>query len=143
MHGDEKYNVRVSTRHYKGPELLTNDTVVERGGFEDRSTITLSTSGRCLACFSELCSTALRFSAEKITTTSFARLRRLWEAKRIDRYIAKYKLRLDKETVRLLGRYERRPWTDFVNEATRKFINDDLFDYLDKTLVYDHNVWKR
>lgn len=25
---DEKYNVRVSTRHYKGPELLTNDTVV-------------------------------------------------------------------------------------------------------------------
>ena len=24
---DEKYNVRVSTRHYKGPELLTNDTV--------------------------------------------------------------------------------------------------------------------
>ena len=21
-----------------------------------------------------------------------------------------------------------------------KFINDDLFDYLDKTLVYDHNV---
>ena len=24
---DERYNVRVSTRHYKGPELLTNDTV--------------------------------------------------------------------------------------------------------------------
>lgn len=28
---DEKYNVRVSTRHYKGPELLTNDTVVFDG----------------------------------------------------------------------------------------------------------------
>lgn len=27
---DEKYNVRVSTRHYKGPELLTNDTVMYR-----------------------------------------------------------------------------------------------------------------
>lgn len=26
---DEKYNVRVSTRHYKGPELLTNDTVFD------------------------------------------------------------------------------------------------------------------
>lgn len=24
---DEKYNVRVSTRNYKGPELLTNDNV--------------------------------------------------------------------------------------------------------------------
>ena len=29
---DEKYNVRVSTRHYKGPELLTNDTVGEASG---------------------------------------------------------------------------------------------------------------
>ena len=29
---DEKYNVRVSTRHYKGPELLTNDTVGEQMG---------------------------------------------------------------------------------------------------------------
>ena len=74
---------------------------------------------------------------------NYDQLRKIAEimgSEELDRYIAKYKLRLDKETVRLLGRYERRPWSDFVNEATRKFINDDLFDYLDKTLVYDHNV---
>ena len=28
---DEKYNVRVSTRNYKGPELLTNDMVAFLG----------------------------------------------------------------------------------------------------------------
>ena len=58
----------------------------------------------------------------------------------LDQYIAKYKLRLDKETVRLLGRYERHSWNEFVCESTKKFICDELFDYLDKTLVYDHNV---
>ena len=56
----------------------------------------------------------------------------------LDRYIDKYKLRLDRETVQLLGRYERHAWKEFETDATRKFINDDLYDYLDKTLVYDH-----
>ena len=32
---DEKYNVRVSTRNYKGPELLTNDNVGARLCAED------------------------------------------------------------------------------------------------------------
>ena len=58
----------------------------------------------------------------------------------LDRYIDKYKLRLDRETVQLLGRYERHAWKEFETDATRKFINDDLYDYLDKTLVYDHAV---
>lgn len=74
---------------------------------------------------------------------NYDQLRKIAEimgSEELDKYIAKYKLRLDRETLRLLGRYERRPWTDFVNESTMKFINDDLFDYLDKTLVYDHNV---
>lgn len=58
----------------------------------------------------------------------------------LDRYIAKYNLKLNKETKALLGQFNRRPWKDFINASTRKFINDDLFDFLDKTLVYDHAV---
>ena len=59
---------------------------------------------------------------------------------KLDEYIAKYRLRLDNELTCMLGKHEPRPWSDFVNASTMKFINDDLFDYLDKTLVYDHNV---
>ena len=58
----------------------------------------------------------------------------------LDNYIEKYHLKLNKETKALLGQFKRRQWSEFVNQSTEKFINDDLFDYLDKTLVYDHAV---
>ena len=61
----------------------------------------------------------------------------------LDHYIEKYHLILNKETKALLGQFKRRPWSEFVNSSTEKFINDDLFDYLDKTLVYDHAVMNR
>ena len=74
---------------------------------------------------------------------NYDQLRKIAEimgSEELDKYIAKYKLRLDKETIRLLGRYQRRSWNEFVCESTKKFICDELFDYLDKTLIYDHNV---
>ena len=58
----------------------------------------------------------------------------------LDKYIEKYSLRLNRETKSLLSYFPRRTWKEFINPSTKKFINDDLFDYLDKTLVYDHNV---
>lgn len=58
----------------------------------------------------------------------------------LEQYIKKYKLRLNKETKSLLGQFKRRSWKEFISPVTMKFINDDLFDYLDKTLVYDHAV---
>ena len=61
----------------------------------------------------------------------------------LDNYIEKYHLKLNKETKALLGQFKRRQWSEFVNQSTEKFINDDLFDYLDKTLVYDHAVMNR
>ena len=74
---------------------------------------------------------------------NYDQLRKIAEvmgSEELDKYIAKYHLKLDKETISLLGHYEKHTWDEYVNEATSKFINDDLFDYLDKTLVYDHNV---
>ena len=73
---------------------------------------------------------------------NYEQLRKIAEvmgSEELDKYIAKYHLKLNKETKCLLGHFERRPWTDFVSKTTEKFINDDLFDFLDKTLVYDHN----
>ena len=73
---------------------------------------------------------------------NFEQLRKIEEvlgSEALNRYIAKYNLKLNKETKCLLGDFEKRPWSDFINRATEKFINDDLFDFLDRTLVYDHN----
>ena len=74
---------------------------------------------------------------------NYDQLRKIAEvmgSEELDKYIAKYNLKLDKETLRLLGRYKHHDWQEYVHETTRKFICDELFDYLNKTLVYDHNV---
>lgn len=74
---------------------------------------------------------------------NYDQLRKIAEvmgSEELDKYIAKYHLRLDKETLRLLGRYEHHDWREYVHESTEKFISEELFDYLNKTLVYDHNV---
>ena len=74
---------------------------------------------------------------------NYDQLRKIAEvmgSEELDKYIAKYNLKLDKETLRLLGRYKHHDWQEYVHETTKKFICDELFDYLNKTLVYDHNV---
>ena len=77
---------------------------------------------------------------------NYDQLRRIAEvmgSEDLDRYIAKYQLRLDRETLQILGRYEKRSWREFENETTRKFISEELYDYLEKTPVYDHAVGER
>ena len=74
---------------------------------------------------------------------NFEQLRKIEEVlgnEHLDAYIRKYNLKLNKETKALLGTFPRRSWREFVHPETQHFINDDLFDYLDKTLVYDHAV---
>ena len=137
---DEKYNVRVSTRHYKGPELLTNDTVLVCK-INDLQEYDYSLDIWSLSCMLlGIVFNRTPFFRGKDNYDQLRKIAEIMGSEELDKYIAKYNLKLDKETQRLLGRYERRPWTDFINEATKKFINDDLFDYLDKTLIYDHNV---
>ena len=75
---------------------------------------------------------------------NFEQLRKIEEVlgnRDLDAYIKKYKLKLNKETAALLGTFEKRSWKEFVSPVSQRFINDDLFDFLDKTLVYDHEVF--
>lgn len=130
----------MSTRHYKGPELLTNDMVWKYGesyGKEyDYSLDIWSLSCMLLG----IVFNRTPFFRGKDNYDQLRKIAEIMGSEDLDKYIAKYKLRLDKETLRILGRYEKHGWKEFVDESMSKFINDDLFDYLDKTLVYDHNV---
>ena len=56
------------------------------------------------------------------------------------KYIAKYNLRVPEEAARLLSDCKRQPWSVFATHGLKKFLNDDLYDFLDRTLVYDHMV---
>ena len=125
----EKYNVRVSTRNYKGPELLTNDN------YYDYSLDIWSLSCMLLG----IVFNKTPFFRGKDNYDQLRKISEVLGSTDLDKYIEKYSLRLNRETKSLLSYFPRRNWKEFINPSTKKFINDDLFDYLDKTLVYDHN----
>ena len=103
---DEKYNVRVSTRHYKGPELLTNDMVrvdIGANGQEyDYSLDIWSLSCMLLG----IVFNRTPFFRGKDNYDQLRKIAEIMGSEDLDKYIAKYNLRLDKETLRILGRYE-------------------------------------
>lgn len=128
-HPHDRYNVRVSTRHYKGPELLTND--VEYDYSLDIWSLSCMIAG--------IIFDRTPFFRGKDNFEQLEKIAEVMGTDELDRYIAKYRLKLDAETVALLHKHERRPWADFVPKND-KFINQDVFDFLDKTLVYDHDA---
>ena len=54
--------------------------------------------------------------------------------------IKKYKLQIPKEAAKLLSESKKQPWSSFAPYGVKKFLNEDLYDYLEKTLVYDREV---
>ena len=54
-------------------------------------------------------------------------------------YIKQYDLRLDPAIESILSRYQRKPWTKFVNTYNKKYMSNDSLDFVDRLLRYDHN----
>ena len=63
----------------------------------------------------------------------------------LHQYIKKYKLQIPKEAAQLLSESEKQPWSSFAPFGVKKFLNEDSYDYLEKTLVYDREVgaWRK
>ena len=112
---DEKYNVRVSTRHYKGPELLTNDMVrvdIGANGQEyDYSLDIWSLSCMLLG----IVFNRTPFFRGKDNYDQLRKIAEIMGSEYLDKYIAKYNLRLDKETLRILGRYEKHGRSSWIS----------------------------
>merc|ERR1712154_404182 len=54
-------------------------------------------------------------------------------------YIKQYDLRLDPAIESILSRYQRKPWTKFVNNYNKKYMSNESLDFVDRLLRYDHN----
>merc|ERR1712157_240508 len=54
-------------------------------------------------------------------------------------YIKQYDLRLDPAIESILSRYQRKPWTKFVNNHGKKYMSNESLDFVDRLLRYDHN----
>lgn len=126
-HPNTEYNVRVASRYFKGPELLVDFR------FYDYS-LDMWLYGCMLA------SMVFRkepFFHGKSNTDQLVQIVRVLGLDDLHRYLLKYKLTLSTD-YEDLGYYNRRPWKRFVNESNQHLVSDELLDFIDHLLRYDH-----
>ncbi|GMH41296.1 hypothetical protein BSKO_09206 [Bryopsis sp. KO-2023] len=124
----KEYNVRVASRHFKGPELLVDLTDYD---------YSLDMWG--VGCI--LAGMAFRkdpFFNGVDNADQLVKIAKVLGTEEFDVYLQKYGLALDPEFRKIIGRRRRRPWTKFLTERNEALITPELLDLLDKLLRYDH-----
>jgi len=126
-HQGVEYNVRVASRYYKGPELLTDDT------FYDYS-LDIWSVGCTLA---EIIFNKVPFFKGKDNLDQLMKIAKVLGTQDLNNYIEKYKLKIDPQYNKILGNYPKVPFSEFVNSTNGKLANPEAVDLVDKMLVYD------
>lgn len=127
-HPGEKYNVRVASRCYKGPELLVDYQMYDYS-------LDLWSLGTVLA--------ALIFKINPFfhgsnNTNQLVKIAKVLGTEDLHNYLKKYDATLPSEYFNVLGVYSRKPWISFINNENRNFAIPDAIDLVDKLLKYDH-----
>lgn len=124
----ERYNVRVASRHYKGPELLVDY------GYYDYS-LDLWSLGCVFA--------AMLFKKEPFfqgfdnKNQLYCIVKVLGSAKFYS-YLAKYNINLESSLQDSLGIHSKKSWQRFVNTENEHLVNNHALDFLESLLCYDH-----
>jgi casein kinase II subunit alpha len=127
-HPSQEYNVRVASRHYKGPELLADQRLYDYS-------LDMWSLGCMLA--------GMVFRKEPFfhgddNYDQLVKIARVLGTDGLFAYVDKYNLTLDPHFDGLLGWYSRKPWTEFVTAENQHLANSEVLDLIDKLLVYDH-----
>lgn len=126
-HPGMEYNVRVASRHYKGPELLVDDRLYD-----------YSLDIWSLGCtFAEMLFLQSPFFKGKNNHDQLVKIAKVLGTKDLHRYLAKYGLVLDKDCSKALGNHHKVPWEKFITEENKRLVSKDAIDLLDKMLRYD------
>ncbi|KAH7099236.1 Pkinase-domain-containing protein [Auriculariales sp. MPI-PUGE-AT-0066] len=127
-HPGEAYNVRVSSRCFKGPELLV--------GFEYYD---YSLDMWCSGCvFASIIFRKEPFFHGRDNYDQLVRIAKVLGTDGLFAYLHQYNIELDQIFDDILGRYERKPWTKFVTAENSRYISNEGIDFLDGLLKYDH-----
>ena len=127
------YNVRVASRYYKGPELLVNDQLYNYS-------LDMWSLGAMLAAIVRVMKVFKKepFFHGDDNYDQLIKIAKVMGTNDLDEYLSKYNIDLDDEFDDILTTYHRKKWSYFVNSQNRHLISDDMLDFLDKCLVYDH-----
>uniref|UniRef100_A0A6A7FZX6 Casein kinase II subunit alpha n=2 Tax=Hirondellea gigas TaxID=1518452 RepID=A0A6A7FZX6_9CRUS len=132
-HPHTEYNVRVASRYFKGPELLTDMRMYDYS-------LDMWSLGCMLA--------GMIFRKEPFFRGSdnidqLIRIIRVLGTDEFDAYIKKYGIHLDNEVkqhIQSQPRHAKRPWNKFVHAENKRYISSEALDFLDGLLRFDHQT---
>uniref|UniRef100_A0AAX7TL43 non-specific serine/threonine protein kinase n=1 Tax=Astatotilapia calliptera TaxID=8154 RepID=A0AAX7TL43_ASTCA len=125
-----KYNVRVASRYFKGPELLVDYQMYD-----------YSLDMWSLGCM--LASMIFRkepFFHGHDNYDQLVRIAKVLGTEDLYDYIDKYNIELDPRFNDILGRHSRKRWERFVHSENQHLVSTEALDFLDKLLRYDHQA---
>lgn len=126
-HPLNEYNVRVASRHYKGPELLVDDMLYD-----------YSLDMWSLGCM--LAGLTFRkepFFAGADNVDQLYKIARVLGTDLLEEYLDAYDLELELEVEQRLGKLPRKPWSSFKNKENEDRCSPEALDLIDKMLRYD------
>jgi casein kinase II subunit alpha len=127
-HSGQEYNVRVASRPYKGPELLTNMRDYDYS-------LDIWCTG---AMFAGMIFGKEPFFAGKDNWDQLAKISKVLGTEGLVKYIEKYGLNLDHELKSILKVYSKKNWSKYITQSNQHLANPQAIAFLDRCLVYDH-----
>lgn len=129
-HPGTKYNVRVASRYFKGPELLVD--------FQDYDySLDMWSLG---AMFASMIFKKEPFFHGHDNYDQLVKIAKVLGTDDLFKYLDKYDIELDQQYDDILHKYERRPWSKFITAENSKWVSREAIDFLDHLLRYDHQV---
>ena len=129
-HQGTEYNVRVASRYFKGPELLVDYQAYDYS-------LDMWSLG---AMFASMIFRKEPFFHGNSNSDQLVKIAKVLGTDDLFAYLDLYEIELDVQYDDILGRFPKKEWTAFVNSENRRFVTQEALDFLDKLLVYDHQV---
>lgn len=123
------YNTRVSSRPYKGPELLVNYQ------YYDFSLDIWSTG----AMFAAIIFRKEHFFLGKDNQDQLAKIVSVLGTKDFVAFVEKYSISVDPQDMIYYKDKKKKPFSSFIDEKCKDLCPDDAIDLLEKMLIYDIN----
>jgi casein kinase II subunit alpha len=129
-HPEQNYGLKVSSLHYKAPEVLV-------GFSRYHYSFDVWSVGCILA---GLIFKRQPFFNGEGSDDQLVRIVEVLGSDDLNRYLDKYRLKLDKHFNDFLPTGRRQALSRFVTKANRHLVNPEVLDLIDKMLVYDHSA---
>jgi len=126
-HQLQEYNVRVASRHYKGPELLVDDQLYDYS--LDMWSLGCMVAGMTFKKEPFFC------GADNVD--QLVKIAKVLGTDLLHEYLDAYDLDLEPEVADRVGIHPRKDWQSFANKDNQERVCPEVIDLMDKMLRYD------